>query len=418
MPGRGRGRPPHPDVLTPAEQRVLEELRKGGTNAEIAVRLGRSPETVRTHVASMLAKLELADRYELAAWRPGRERRPLLGLMALPPALAFARSPLIWAGVALGGLGILAVVVLLLGLFLGEAAEPSDVPIGLTGAVMVATGDSHTCALLETREVVCWGLNDEGQTDAPAGRYRWLSAGQHRTCAVTDASEVLCWGSTEFRRCSSYGYGRDITLCDNAEVTVSGVVGATYRSVSVSHRGTIPGSSQEGLICALRETGEIDCWGSNTIEGLEAPWGTYRSVSAGNAYLCAVRDNGEVDCWRVDDVGARRDRVLRGTYDSISVGGAHICGIRDTGELLCWGNLFDGRVDGPSETYRSVSTGPTATCAVRASGEIDCFGTGFIGPPSGAYRSVSVGASHGCAVRETGAVVCWGSNAEGQPSVP
>ena len=418
MPGRGRGRPRHPDVLTPAEQRVLEELRRGGTNAEIAVRLGRSPETVRTHVASMLAKLELADRYELAAWRPGRERRPLLGLMALPPALAFVRSPLIWAGVGLGGLGILAVVVLLLVFFLGGAAEPSGVPSGLTGAAMVATGDSHTCALLETREVVCWGLNDEGQTDAPAGRYRWLSAGQDRTCAVTDAGEVLCWGSTGFRRCSSYGYGRDIILCDNAEVAVSGVVGATYRSVSVSHRSTIPGSSQEGLICALRETGEIDCWGSNTIEGLEAPWGTYRSVSAGNAYLCAVRDTGEVDCWRVDDIWARRDRALRGTYDSISVGGEHICGIRDTGELHCWGNLFDARVAVPSETYRSVSTGPTATCAVRASGEVDCFGAGPTGAPPGAYRSVSVGSSHVCAIRDTGAVACWGSNAEGQASVP
>ena len=34
-----RGRPPHPGVLTPAEWRVLEELREGRTNAEIAVRL-------------------------------------------------------------------------------------------------------------------------------------------------------------------------------------------------------------------------------------------------------------------------------------------------------------------------------------------------------------------------------------------
>ena len=31
------GRPRQPDILTPAEWRVLEELRKGGTNAELAV---------------------------------------------------------------------------------------------------------------------------------------------------------------------------------------------------------------------------------------------------------------------------------------------------------------------------------------------------------------------------------------------
>ena len=42
-----RGRPRHPDVLTPGEWRVLEALRDGGTNAEIAARLGLSADTVK-----------------------------------------------------------------------------------------------------------------------------------------------------------------------------------------------------------------------------------------------------------------------------------------------------------------------------------------------------------------------------------
>ncbi len=65
---QGAGRPPHPDILTPAEWRVLEHVREGLPNAEIAVRLGVSINTVRTHVSSMLAKLELPDRHALAAW--------------------------------------------------------------------------------------------------------------------------------------------------------------------------------------------------------------------------------------------------------------------------------------------------------------------------------------------------------------
>ena len=65
---RRRGRPPHPDVLTPAEWRVLEHLRRGLPNAAIANRLGITVNTVKTHVASMLAKLQLTDRRELAAW--------------------------------------------------------------------------------------------------------------------------------------------------------------------------------------------------------------------------------------------------------------------------------------------------------------------------------------------------------------
>jgi len=64
-----RGRPPYPDVLTPAEWRVLEEIRDGRSNPEIAERLGLSRNTVKTHISSMLGKLDLRDRDQLAAWR-------------------------------------------------------------------------------------------------------------------------------------------------------------------------------------------------------------------------------------------------------------------------------------------------------------------------------------------------------------
>ena len=116
MARRGRGRPPHPDVLTPAEWRVLEELRTGATNAEIAVRLGVSPDTVKYHVSNMLGKLGLEDRHALAAWRPGRKRpgrRRLRALLTLPAPLASLTSPLVWGGAALavaGGVAVLAVV--------------------------------------------------------------------------------------------------------------------------------------------------------------------------------------------------------------------------------------------------------------------------------------------------------------------
>ena len=123
MPGRGRGRPPHAGILTPAEQRVLEELRRGGTNVEIAVRLGLSPETVKTHIASMLAKLRLNDRHTLSSWRPDRERKRFPGLLALPPALASLGRPLLWAGAALGGVAVVAVAVVLLVAFLGDEDE-------------------------------------------------------------------------------------------------------------------------------------------------------------------------------------------------------------------------------------------------------------------------------------------------------
>ena len=113
MPGRGRGRPPHPDLLTPAEQRVLDELRKGGTNVEIAVRLGLSPETVKTHIARMLGKLGLDDRHALAAWQPDRERRRLLAPFTLPAALASLGRPLLWAAAGVVAVAATAVAIAL-----------------------------------------------------------------------------------------------------------------------------------------------------------------------------------------------------------------------------------------------------------------------------------------------------------------
>ncbi|MDE0603720.1 MAG: helix-turn-helix transcriptional regulator [bacterium] len=133
------GRPRYPGIITPAEQRVLEELRNGGTNAEIAVRLGIGPETVKTHISSMLEKLDLESRQELARWRPREERRRLLGFLALPGTLASVGRPLIWAGAGLATAAASALLlVALLALFRGDpestgvageagAVDPADV---------------------------------------------------------------------------------------------------------------------------------------------------------------------------------------------------------------------------------------------------------------------------------------------------
>jgi DNA-binding NarL/FixJ family response regulator len=48
--------------LTGQEVRVLERLAAGQSNKEIARTLGLSPNTVKTHVANLFAKLEVARR--------------------------------------------------------------------------------------------------------------------------------------------------------------------------------------------------------------------------------------------------------------------------------------------------------------------------------------------------------------------
>ena len=76
---------------------------------------------------------------------------------------------------------------------------------------ILAMGDSFGCAITTSDEVVCWGLNDQGQLGRPttgnnaqiAGQviglptsFRPISvdAGHNHACAVGADGEVWCWG--------------------------------------------------------------------------------------------------------------------------------------------------------------------------------------------------------------------------------
>jgi DNA-binding CsgD family transcriptional regulator/catechol 2,3-dioxygenase-like lactoylglutathione lyase family enzyme len=83
MATRGRGRPPHPDVLTPAEWTILELWRHGLGRAYIAERRGISPYAVRYHLRNIAGKLGVEHYSELRHWpgfaatSPRKERLPM-----------------------------------------------------------------------------------------------------------------------------------------------------------------------------------------------------------------------------------------------------------------------------------------------------------------------------------------------------
>src|SRR5260370_3341576 len=66
--GKRRGRPPHDDVLTPAEWRVVHGVQHGMTNRNIAQRRGISLDAVKYHVANAIAKLGVSNKNALLQW--------------------------------------------------------------------------------------------------------------------------------------------------------------------------------------------------------------------------------------------------------------------------------------------------------------------------------------------------------------
>lgn len=96
---RRRGRPPHPDLLTPTEWRVVHAIQHGLSNREIARRRGISLDAVKYHVANVVAKLGVANRQAVRRWfrapagsALNRARRAMNTSLSLGPLAQVSRS--------------------------------------------------------------------------------------------------------------------------------------------------------------------------------------------------------------------------------------------------------------------------------------------------------------------------------------
>ena len=99
---------------------------------------------------------------------------------------------------------------------IGDDEVPAEAgPVDLGGkASQVGVGRAHTCVLLETGSVRCWGSNTKGQLgygnidfvglentpaevgDVPlGGRAKQLSVAGDRTCVLMEDGAVRCWGA-------------------------------------------------------------------------------------------------------------------------------------------------------------------------------------------------------------------------------
>ncbi len=158
---------------------------------------------------------------------------------------------------------------------IGDDEFPSvagPVSVSADGLItQIAAGSDHTCALLDDGSVRCWGDNTYGQLgyghtdtigdDEPpkyvsavdvGGPVTQVAAGSYHTCALLESGNVRCWGNGDY---GQLGYGNTQEIGDDELPSQVGYVqlGGAVSQLTAGFLHT----------CALLQSGDVRCWGWN-----------------------------------------------------------------------------------------------------------------------------------------------------------
>lgn len=334
--------------------------------------------------------------------------------------------------------------------------QAGKVPVGRS-VTAIAAGTGHTCALLTSGAVRCWGTNKFGQLgynnttrvgngigpsikaagNVPlGGTATAITAGWYHTCALMVTGAVRCWGD-----------GMNGALGHDSQENIGDGLGA---DLSIKAAGDVPLGGKAVAIsagvldtCALLDTGAVRCWGRNdsgelgydstvsvgdgigpsiTAVGNVPLGGKAVAISAGADHTCALMASGAVRCWGRGDDG----RLGHNTTQNIADGVAGHQSIRDAGDVPL------------GEKAIAITSGLYHTCAVLTTHAVRCWGAGNRGqlghnhtqnigdgtgktirqagniPLGGKAIAIAAGLNHTCATLTTGAVRCWGAGGRGQ----
>lgn len=169
--------------------------------------------------------------------------------------------------------------------------------------------------------------------------------------------------------------------------------------------------------CAIRNTGQVSCWGSNSdgqlgdgtttnssspvdVVGLS---GSSIAISAGHSHSCAVSSDGRVSCWGSNSDGELGNGAtstqsgvvqvvgLTSGVKKIASGRYHTCALTTVGAVKCWGSNSEGQLGSGSMGDKSAVP-------------VDVYGL------SSGVKDITAGELHTCATLKDKTVACWGSN--------
>ncbi len=267
--------------------------------------------------------------------------------------------------------------------------------VGCCRAVAVAAGRYHSCALMDTGAVMCWGRNAYGQLGAGQGRGN-VDRDQHASTPVpgVDGSSILSG--------------------------VNAISAGAYHT------------------CALMEGGGAKCWGggghgelgnNDTPEFSATPVDVWElsgatSIAAGGYHTCVLMEGGGAKCWgdaRVGQIGTGVAKESQQTptdvkggqaFKSIAAGEFFTCGLTIDGGVRCWGRADRGQIGsgGGTNTWTActadLDNGLGATSYACSLEPVEVS----VGLPG--IASIAAGTDQGCALATTGGVACWGERVD------
>ncbi|MFO0649175.1 MAG: hypothetical protein U0326_23235 [Polyangiales bacterium] len=318
---------------------------------------------------------------------------------------------------------------------------------------------AHTCAVLSTGRVRCWGVNDNAQLGVAVVESRQrcrvpgststlpcehtprdvpdltdvtdVSVGNGTSCVLKRDGSVWCWGLND---AGELGQGTSDTMAHPTPVRVTLPMAARQVAAGAFH------------VCALLTDGTVQCWGDDkyaqsgvapamsegacdpgdgittrcqrrprAVDGLT----NVRQISLGRFHTCALLNDGTVRCWGLNDAA----QIGTGTLEvresprttpttvtglsgvtQIAAGGSHTCAVRSDGAVHCWGWNDMGQLGTAATTACSVATSDTFRCALSPVPVPELSGA----------RAVAAGRYHTCVTLTAGGVRCAGRNDEFQ----
>ena len=398
------------------------------------------------------------------------------------------------------------------------------VDLGADKAIQVGIGEKHACVLLDNQKVKCWGDGTFGQTgrenltpnitgnttatkpvnlpyiDLGTGRTASrICAGYSHSCAILDTGDVKCWGLNAH---GQLGQGHINHLGDDASE-----MGDNLLDINIGTSRTATDLVCSGYsTCVTLDTGDVKCWGYNAYGNLGIGNTTYigdntqemgdslEKVNLGISrtavklfkgihQVCAKLDNGDMKCWGKNgkgqlgqghlynigqsalSLGDNLDPINLSSTESIVAIQANefsACGLLSDNTLKCYGGEHSGSrgsglsiigdkssemganlltLDtGTNATFKKIKSKDLTTCGLNFDNQLSCWSDGASGArasgnsvsrggiPSdwgdglefidfGGGRTVKdfdIAYRSGCAILSDDSVACWGRNYYGQ----